>query len=104
MTIQEIQSQTKGHWWDKDTMRFFRTRVHEAVYEGPGGVFFVTSEKPPHGDRRCSVRQFVLEPEEGQAPHHVKGSVYTRGNFCNHNRYHAHKLAEWAALGHKWWY
>ena len=99
MTIKEIERKTGGHWWDKSSMRFFGTRVHEAVYEGPGGVFFVTSERPPHGPRRCSVREFVLEPEEGQAPHHVKGSIETRGEFCAYRRYIAHRLARLAAKG-----
>ena len=104
MTIHEIERRTKGHWWDKDTMRFFGTRAHGAVYEGPGGVFFVTSERPPYpyNVRRCSVREFVLEPEEGQAPYHVKGSVYTRGEFCAYSRRIAHRLASEAAQGKPW--
>lgn len=100
MTIHEIERQTKGHWWDKDTMRFFGTRVHEAVYEGPGGTFFVTSEKPPHGPRLCSVREFVIEPDpECTNPYHAKGSIKTRGAFCAFTRNRAHLFARLASEG-----
>lgn len=50
-----------SHWRDRDAMRFFGTRAGEQVYQGTGGVYFVTSEQPPHGPRKCSVRQF--DPE-----------------------------------------
>ena len=100
MTVHEIERKTKGHWWDKDTMRFFGTRVHSAVYEGPGGTFFVTSEQPPHGPRLCSVREFIIEDDPSCTnPHHAKGSIETRGEFCAYRRYVAHRLARLAASG-----
>jgi len=33
-----------SHWWDRDTMSFFGTKVSSQVYNGPGGVYFVTSD------------------------------------------------------------
>lgn len=46
-TINDIQTAMRAngsHWWDPDTMRFFGTRVSDAVLQGPGGIYFVSSE------------------------------------------------------------
>lgn len=45
-------------WFSKDTMRFFGTRLLGAPASTACGVYFVSSEKPPHGPRRYSVRKF----------------------------------------------
>lgn len=46
-TINDIQAAMRArgsHWWDPDTMRYFGCRVSDAVLQGPGGIYFVTSE------------------------------------------------------------
>jgi hypothetical protein len=61
-THDDMQSAMRArgsHWWDPDTMRFFGTRMVGPVFNGPAGVFFATSEKPPHGPRGYTVRQFA---------------------------------------------
>jgi hypothetical protein len=61
MTINEIQGEMRArgsHWWDPEAMRFFRCIVDSNVYEGPGGVYFVSSEKGPHGPRAYTVRKY----------------------------------------------
>ncbi len=58
-TIKSIQAaMVDSRWWDADTMAFFGTRVESVVFNGPSGVYFVTSEKPPFVRRRYTVRQF----------------------------------------------
>ncbi len=51
-----------GHWFDRGTMRFFNSRVGDSVYQGPGGVYFVSSEQfegsTYTAPRRFSIRQF----------------------------------------------
>lgn len=48
-----------GHWFDRSSMRFFRSRVYSQVFTGPGGVFFVSSEADFHDrERFYNVRQF----------------------------------------------
>lgn len=42
--IQEAMRAAGSHWWDADTMRTFGTKVKSAVYNGPGGAYFVTSD------------------------------------------------------------
>lgn len=54
------------HWFDADTMRFFRTQLSGSAFEGPGGTYFVSSDKHPCRSgwcRRYSVRQFAGEGE-----------------------------------------
>lgn len=87
LTIEEIKRRNTEaglHYFDPDTMRFFKSRVSSTVYQGPGGVFFVTSEKPPHGPRRYTPRMFL--PNGGcETAYGVE--------FCILSRRQAHKLA-----------
>ena len=46
------------HWFSRETMRFFKTRVNGPLLPGPRGVFFVTSEVDPSGRKAYSVRMF----------------------------------------------
>jgi hypothetical protein len=69
-TINEIQAANRNagyHWFDPSTMRFFGTRIFPEVYQGPGGIYFVTSDKAgPHENsgRDYNVREF--KPETSQ--------------------------------------
>lgn len=42
-----------GYFFSPDTLRFFRSRIHDEVY---GGRFFVTSEQDYGHDRLYTVR------------------------------------------------
>jgi hypothetical protein len=42
-----------NHWFEPGAMRFFGTRIESGVIDGR---YFVTSEQPPHGPRRFSIR------------------------------------------------
>lgn len=59
LTMDELESVHSGHFFDSDSMRFFRSRiVSDTAVVSPCGLFaaFVTSEKR-HGDaRRYTVR------------------------------------------------
>ena len=68
--IKIINKQTGHYFFSPDTMRFFRSRVGDTVYQGAGGVFFVTSEQfvsyyPEYyaAPRKYTVRQFF--PDTG---------------------------------------
>ena len=57
-----------SYWWTPDTMRAFGTRVGSEFF-GPGGLFFVTSEKHPCGRwpetvRLYSVRKYNVEKND----------------------------------------
>lgn len=60
------------HFFDPGTMRFFRSRIGSDVFEGPGGIYFVSSEQfRPGYPRKYTVRRF--DPADG--------SVETVGDF-----------------------
>jgi hypothetical protein len=85
-TINKIQQEMTAdgsHWWDRGTMRFFRTRVSEQVYQGEGGIYFVTSEKGPSGKRRYSVRKYDPATKD----------IDTVGEFNEMTRDRAHREA-----------
>jgi len=86
--IQEEVSASGSHWFDRDSMRFFKTRIEPQVYQGPGGIYFVTSEKGPTEIRRFSVRQY--------RPNGC--NVDTVGDFNNLSRAEAHRIAQRLAL------
>ena len=62
-------------WFSRGAMRFFGSRVHDTVYQGPGGVFFVSSEQPPYGPRGYAVRRF--DPDTGD--------ISTVGKVCQYS-------------------
>lgn len=62
-TVNSIKAaaRTSGsHWFDPDTMRSFGTEVLPSVYQGRGGVFFVTKDDQYRRElpKRFTVRQF----------------------------------------------
>jgi len=69
-----------GHWFDPDTMRFFKSRIGETRRMPDGTWYFVSSEKPPHGPRMFSVRKMELD-----------GDINTIGEFCSMTSYQAKK-------------
>lgn len=62
--LKECAKACGSHYFDKDTMRFFRSRVGSKVYaDGKGSAFFTTSEQFVSGQgvadkRRYSVRVY----------------------------------------------
>lgn len=73
------------HWFDPGSMRFFRSRLAQYGYRGPGGTFFVSSEQFDHdAPRLYSVRKL-----EGP------GKIETVGDFqAYRSRDAAHRAAK----------
>ena len=77
LSIQEIRkaNAARGHFFfEPATMRFFSSRVQDAAGV-IGGRYFITSERPPNGDRMFTVR--VANDD---------GSIDTMGEFCQLTR------------------
>lgn len=70
--IRREMTDAGSHWWDRSSMRSFGTRVG-SLFVGPGGIYFTTSEQPPYGARKHSVRQY--NPATKQ--------ISTVGEFCS---------------------
>lgn len=57
--IRSCNRDSGHHWFDRKTMKFFDSRIERSVYQGPGGIFFVSSEKfGESAPREFSVRKF----------------------------------------------
>ena len=56
--LKEANRAAGGHFFDRDSMRFFNSRILPCIYTGPGGVYFVTSEQHDHESRTFTVRTF----------------------------------------------
>ena len=81
--IQFEMNAAGSHWWDRGTMKFFSCRVSEQVYQGPGGIYFVTSEKRYDDKRSYTVRQYNPQSKD----------IDTVGDFNSLTRPTAHKIA-----------
>ncbi len=59
--VEQCANMCSSHWFDKESMRFFGTRLdHVAYVDGKGAAYFVTSEKRPRSTdpRAYSVRRY----------------------------------------------
>lgn len=67
-TINDIEAAMRAqgsHWWDAGALRFFNSRIGYEVFQGPGGVYFVSSERCNHDSPRLfTVRQFDPETSD----------------------------------------
>lgn len=89
-TINDIKTAVRvrgSHWFDPDTMRFFKTRVLEGVYQGSGGIYFVTSERYNEQPRKFTVRKFTPDGAD----------ISTVGEFNEMTRAAAIRLAKESA-------
>jgi len=91
MTIDDIR-RANAHagkfFFSPGALRFFASRIGRTVYEGSGGVYFLTSEQFIASSgwrdaRRYTVRQF----------HPATGDVDTTGQFNVHTQAQAARLA-----------
>lgn len=68
-TMAEIKAANAAagfNFFSRETMKYFASRIEGGPYCGPGGVFFVTSEKTnfgPECNRDFTVREFF--PDSG---------------------------------------
>lgn len=78
--VRRANADIGNHWFDADTLRYFRSRVSDHLY---GGRYFVSSERGPGMPRFYSVRRVNDD-----------GSIDTVGSFGQHvNREGAHRFA-----------
>jgi len=80
-TIHDIITKNKEegmHFFSKSTMRFFQSKIYPKVY---AGKYFITSEKPPHGRRKYTVRE---ANEDGSITSHSFGAFGTYSTAEKH--------------------
>jgi len=62
-----------SHFFSKDTLRFFSSRIHSEIY---GGCYFITSERDHYRDN--NPRFYTIRKYEGGL------KVETVGEFCQY--------------------
>jgi hypothetical protein len=87
-TLGDVRHRHSGHWFDADTMRFFRCRLPDDYTPLIGGRYFISSEKHetpgyPSGPRLYTIREAFSN-----------GAVDTVGEFQG---YETRRAAERAA-------
>lgn len=85
-SIEELREQylyhNCGHWFDKDTMRFFGTRLGTFKRLSDTLAAFITTEKNPSGERKASLRIAKLTHEKrSDGWLNVKIDIRTFGEF-----------------------
>jgi len=92
--IKYANKQAGFYWFEPATLRFFASRIGRNVYQGAGGIYFVSSEQFTESSgytlgRKYTVRQF--NPETGD--------VDTVGEFNKLSRSTAVREAQRLARG-----
>jgi len=93
-SVSDIRRHHSGHWFDPSSMRFFRSRVGDAVY-GDGGNFFVSSEQ--FDDRSPRLYTVRVAYDDGSIDEVGKFQQYpTYGEAVRAAKHHG---TEYAAAG-----
>jgi hypothetical protein len=79
-----------GHWFDKDAMRFFDSKIESPLIEGR---YFVSSEQCHHSDGTSSPRLFTVREVSAEA------DIDTVGEFQGYKTKRAARAAIYALLG-----
>lgn len=82
--ITQYNNLSSGHFFDKDTMRFFKSRVTENYRRlNDTEALFITTEKGPSGKRLATIRHAVLKDyiREPDGRKCYKISIQTLGDF-----------------------
>ena len=97
--VKRAAAMAGSHWFDRDSMRYFASRVSARVYPVRGGALFVSSEQfrglyEPSEQRRYTVRSCTAD-----------GRIETVGEFQQYaTREAAHNAAKrLAANGYSLW-
>lgn len=81
------KKQPEGHWFDRDTMDFFKTILPGSAVKRGSHTYFVTSEQGPSMKRKYSVR--VMDKD---------GNINTVGDFNIHHTQKEAEEAMWDAI------
>lgn len=58
----EVERQAKGHFFSKDAMLFFKSRLPQDAYKrGESAYYFITSECGPDGIRAFTIRVMGID-------------------------------------------
>ncbi len=88
LSVSELKSayatlKPDGHYFDKETMSFFASKVHKAKRLENGSIVFMTSEKRCFSDdtRKRNVRHMATD-----------GTITTLNDFCQSSDLEANRI------------
>ena len=89
--IKRANADAGGCWFSRGALRFFNSRIGRTVYQGPGGIYFTSSETPDldRVQRKYCVRKF--DPATGR--------ISTVGEFREYETAAAARAAAKRAAG-----
>jgi hypothetical protein len=100
-TLDSVISRSKfhgSHFFDKETMQFFRSRLHNTVYPAPHGTYFISSERHVDPFRGIEPRLYTVRYMDTEGKFHSNASDF--GEF--RTGHEAHKVARYLqVLGHR---
>jgi hypothetical protein len=93
--IRDADHRAGRFFFSPSTMKFFNSRILPTVYQGPGGIYFITSEQFRGSNgvsdpRKYTVRQFIPEPVD----------IRTVAGFNQMSKQEAQVAAKILAAGH----
>ncbi len=80
--IHEVQANHEaagGHWFSPETKKAFRSKVDPKLHNGPGGQYFVSSEKNDWDKRTSNGRSYTVRKVENNG-----AFITTHGQFGEH--------------------
>ena len=89
----DIERVHRGHWFSANTKRFFHSRIGSTVYQGLGGVYFVSSEQFSDFQGYTAPRRYTVRRYDSD-----RDSIETVGEFNTLTRSTAHRLAKRYAM------
>lgn len=88
-SIAEIKAAHKGHWFDRDAMRFFRSRMlGSRTWPTVGGAYFITSEQREYYTERMYTVRWA----------DCTGTIHTVGEFMRYRSWSGAAYAIMALL------
>jgi hypothetical protein len=98
LTMTQVRQamQARGsHFFDRDTMRGFSSRVSETVYPTAAGTYFVTSER----DRGCYISSGWIEGAwNGQRRYTIRFCAARAGTHDSHGHTWPHERGELVSI------
>ena len=94
-SIREADHRAGRYFFSADTMKFFNSRVLPTVYQGPGGIYFISSEQfrgsnGVSAPRKYTIRQFISDPVD----------IRSVAGFNQMSKKQAQTIASVLAAGH----
>jgi len=78
--VKEANIASGHHWFDRDSMRFFGSKILGGLI---AGQYFISSEQPPYGPRKYSIRKVK----------NAQGHIGTISEFCQYGTARAARAA-----------